>query len=48
MMTDKEFQEIREQVAERKRATSFPDDLDAPKEIYQAAGEHAEFAAAEH
>lgn len=46
-MTEREFEEIRDRVVRQKQATTFPDDT-ADESVYRAAGEHAEFAAAEH
>lgn len=45
-MTEKEFQRIRKELAEKKARTSFPPA--DPRDVYEAHGGHREYGAAEH
>ena len=46
-MTEKEFQQVRKELEERKRRTSFPAS-DNPRELYEAHGGHVEHGASKH
>lgn len=46
-MTEKEFQQVRREMAERKARTSFPGEPN-PRELYEAHGGHAEHGSSKH